>query len=96
MVHVIKSVSMKFGEKFGDPNVGDEEFAQMQDELLKLKNGEELYDDELEDDEEIDRDEQIDRVSIVIDEEDEMNKSMDDTSEVIIPDQPKTEIQKEL
>lgn len=98
MFHVIKNVSMQFGEKFGDPKVGDDEFAQMQDELRKLINGEVLEDnDEIEDDDELAADEELDRESIVINEEDEINKSVDvDTSEIIIPNQPTIKNQKEL
>jgi hypothetical protein len=97
MLNVIKSVSMKFSKKFGDPNVGDEEFAQMQDELLKLQKGEELYDDELEDDEELEEDDELDREAIVIEEENEINKSVDlGMSDIIIPEQPALTNQKEL
>ena len=97
MFRVIKSVSMQFGRKFGDSRVGDDEFAQMQDELSRLLRGEELYDDEeIDDDEELEEDDRIDRESIVINEEDEINKSMDDISELIIPEQPNLKAQKEL
>ena len=98
MYHVLKSVAAKFGNKIGDPKVGDEEYDQMQDELNKLLNGEQLYDDdEIEDDPELEEDDEIDRESIVIEEENEMNKSADiDTSEIIIPDQPTVTNKKEL
>jgi hypothetical protein len=98
MLNVIRSVSKKFGGKLGDPKVGDEEYEQMQDELNKLLKGEQLYDDdEIEDDEELEEDKEIGRESIVIEEEDEMNKSVDiDTSEIIIPDQPTVTNKKEL
>jgi hypothetical protein len=90
MLHVIKSVSKKFGGELCDPKVGDEEYEQMQDELDKLLNGEQLYDDDdIEYDEELEEDKNIDRESISIDEENELNKSVDiDTSEIIIPEQP--------
>jgi hypothetical protein len=98
MYNVIKSVAAKFGNKLGDPRVGDEEYEQMQDELNKILNGEQLYDDDgIEDDKELAEDGDIDRESIIIDEEDEMNKSMDlDTSDIIIPDQPVVTNKKEL
>ena len=98
MLNVIRSVSKKFGGKLSDPKVGDEEYEQMQDELNKLLNGEQLYDDdEIEDDEELEEDKDIDRESISIDEENELNKSVDiDTSEIIIPDQPTVTNKKEL
>ena len=98
MLNVIKSVSMKFDNKLGNPKIGDEEYEQMQDELNKLLNGEQLYDDdEIEDDPELEEDDEIDRESIVIEEENEMNKSADiDTSEIIIPDQPTVTNKKEL
>jgi hypothetical protein len=98
MYHVLKSVATKFGNKLGDPKVGDEEYEQMLYEFNKILNGEQLYDDDdIEDDEELEEDEDIDRESIVINEEDEMNKSVDiDTSEIIIPDQPTVTNKKEL
>ena len=98
MYNVIKSVAAKFGNKLGDPKVGDEEYEQMQDELNKILDGEQLYDDdEIEDDAELEEDNEIDRESISIDEENELNKSVDiDTSEIIIPDQPTVTNKKEL
>ncbi len=103
MLHLLRSVSVKFGVKFGDPSVGDDEYEQMQNELLRLKRGEDLDDDweieddeTIEDDEELEIDEDINRESIVIEEEDEINKSADEKSEIIIPKQPSMEIRKEL
>ena len=98
MLHVIKSVSEKFGGKMCDPKLGDEEYRQMQDELNKILNGEQLYDDDdIEYDDELEEDEELDRESISIDEENEMNKSIDiDTSEIVIPTQPVVTNNKEL
>jgi hypothetical protein len=98
MLNVIRSVSKKFSGKLGDPKVGDEEYEQMQNELNKLLKGEQLYDDdEIEDDEELEEDKDIGRESIVIEEEDEMNKSADlEMSEMLFPDQPIQEVRKEL
>lgn len=96
MFHVIKDVSDRFGKKFGDPNVGDDEFAQMQDEFRKIRNGELLEDDE-DFDEDLDEDQELEKESIVIEEENEANKVADlDTSDMIIPDQPTITNQKEL
>ena len=59
-----------------------EEVEEMQEELAKIENGEDLEDT-------------FDRESIIVTEEDEMNKSVDDLS-VIIPEQPTAIWKKEL
>ena len=98
LLNVIRSVSKQFGGKLGNPKVGDEEYEQMQDELNKLLNGEQLYDDDdIEEDTELEEDKDIDRESIVIEEENEINKSADlGMSDIIIPEQPALTNQKEL
>ena len=98
MYPVIKSVSKQFSGKLGNPKVGDEEYEQMQYELNKLLNGEQLYDDDdIEEDTELEEDDELDRESIVIEEENEINKSVDlGMSDIIIPEQPALTNQKEL
>jgi hypothetical protein len=98
MYPVIKSVSEKFSGKLGNPKVGDEEYEQMQYELNKLLKGEQLYDDDdIEEDAELEEDDALDRESIVIEEENEINKSVDlGMSDIIIPEQPALTNQKEL
>lgn len=98
LLNVIRSVSKQFSGKLGNPKVGDEEYEQMQDELNKLLNGEQLYDDDdIEEDTELEEDEELDRESIVIEEENEINKSVDlGMSDIIIPEQPALTNQKEL
>lgn len=98
LLNVIRSVSKQFSGKLGNPKVGDEEYEQMQDELNKLLNGEQLFDDDdIEEDTELEEDDELDRESIVIEEENEINKSVDlGMSDIIIPEQPALTNQKEL
>jgi hypothetical protein len=98
LLNVITSVSEKFGGKLGDPKVGDEEYEQMMDEFRRLKNGENLYDDdEIEDDAQLEEEDELGRESIIIEEEDEANKSTDlEVSEMIFPEQVIQEVRKEL
>ena len=98
MYSVIKSVSMQFSGKLGDPKVGDAEYEQMKAEFHRLINGEDLDDDdEIEEDATLEEDEEIDRETIVIEEENEMNKSAElEMSDIIIPEQPSLTNKKEL
>ena len=82
MLGVLKQVYDKFSEKVGDTNVAEAEASRMHDELSRIEMGKELDDS---------------RESIVIEEENENNKSTDlDVSDVIIPKQPILDNKKEL